>query len=276
MSNPAVVKLQVEKIEGQRVWLDDNFGESIHLHIDDIRIDLTNEEFSNMCDDICAAINELVNVEGFDCNKINPVYLKVMLWDRLTHLRKVKIENVKLSEMIAPGNNRVARLPDSRGVKALNGNTKENDVIRASHHMGQTSQDRLQKVYDSIEKNGYPYNSEYIIMYGDDNVIRDGQHRAACLYKIHGDISVPVMRLYFDDYVLEKIDDIKSGNKFWVRAKYNIDKLVSRVYNSGGITTSLKKAIRKSKSLIKRKLLKMYLWKNRTRIQEVEKVFDNK
>lgn len=205
MSNPAVIKLQQKKIGKTRVWLDDNLGESVHIHIDDIRVDLSLDSFYKICDDISIAINNLVNVTGFDINDVDPVYLETMLWTRLLDLKRVELDNVELSKMLAPGRKGIVPLSESRVVKALNGDTGENDHYRTSHHIGQDSTERLDIIEKSVNKNGYPWNNNYIIMYGSDNIIRDGQHRAGCLYKAKGNITVPVMRLFFENYSKENV-----------------------------------------------------------------------
>ena len=205
MSNPAVVKLSKKTINKSKVWLDDNFGESIHIHIDDFRADITIKEFEQLCHDVGEAVNSLIGVENFDCNKLDPVYFEIALWKRLMKLRSIKIDKAALGDMWAPGKVGIFPLADSRAVRALRGDSKENDEPRYSHHIGQTSQDRLESMNKSIQENGYPLNDQYIVLYGDDNIIRDGQHRAACLYNLYGDKEVPVMRMYFDDYKPENI-----------------------------------------------------------------------
>ena len=201
MSNPAVIKLQRKKISNSTVWLDDNFGEAIHIHIDAIRVDMTNAEFDALYSDLCDAINELVRVDGFDCHCISPVFLEQMLWKMLPQLEAVKIDRVRLKDLVCPAADRTrVPLPESRCVLALSGNESSHEA-RESDLSGQTPQERLDAVYESIKQNGYPYKNEYIILYGDDNnIIRDGQHRAACLWKLYGDTEVPVMRLMFRGY----------------------------------------------------------------------------
>lgn len=204
MSNPAVIKYCKKQIGKYHFWIDDNFGESIHIHIDDIRLDLSHAEFNNLCSDLCIAINKLIEVEGFCCEEIDPVYFEFMLANNILDLQRIKIDNVKLSDMIAPSPKSFKPLPISRCVKALNGNSKENDSsIRHSNLMGQTNFERLDIILKSIKENGYPYDNKYIVMYGDDNIIRDGQHRAACLFHLYGDMDVPVLRFYFKNYVPE-------------------------------------------------------------------------
>lgn len=219
MSNPAVTTLCRTTVSGLPMWMDDNIGESIHLHIGDVRVDLSNKEFSNMYDDICDALNNLVGVEGFDCHYINPVYMEDMLWRNLKHLKKVKVDNVELKKLLCPFYGEYVELPRSRAVRALEGDTKDNDDNRRSHHIGQTSEERLYSLYKSIENNGYPYHGEYIVLYGDDFIIQDGQHRAACLWKLKGDVTVPVLRFYFDNYTdFEKLSNYKK-TKIYYRYK---------------------------------------------------------
>lgn len=201
MSNPAVTPLCNTSIAGIPFWMDDNIGESIHIHIGDVRVDLTNVEFTNLCNDICNALNAMIQVDGFDAHNINPVYFQDMLWKDLSHLKKVEFDSVPLRDMLCPFNGIYQKLPVSRAVRALEGDPKDNNDKRNSHHIGQTSEERLTGLLNSIVEKGYPYNNEYIVMYGNDNVIQDGQHRAACLWHSHGDISVPVMRFYFDNYI---------------------------------------------------------------------------
>ena len=208
MSNPAVVKLDRDHVNKSMVWLDDNFGESIHIHIDDIRVDLTVEEFKSLNDDLGIILNDLLRIDNFDITKIDPVYLSLWLWPRLSKISKIKIDNVNLGDMLVRSmdGKRIEALRNSVEVKALNKETKENDTFkRESNHIGQTDTQRLCGILDSIKQNGYPYDGKYIIMFGDNNLIRDGQHRASCLYYLYGTKDVPVMRIYFDD--------MKSSNK---------------------------------------------------------------
>ena len=44
MSNPAVTKLVRDRIGRLSFWMDDNIGESVHIHLADFRMDMTVEE----------------------------------------------------------------------------------------------------------------------------------------------------------------------------------------------------------------------------------------
>lgn len=273
MSNPAVIELHRTKIGRSRVWLDDNLGESIHIHIDNFRIDLTNDEFDKICKDLLEAINNMVLVEGFDCALLDPVYLQVMLWKDLLHLNAIKTDCAKLGDLIAPGHNGASPLAKSRAVKALCGDTTENDGPRPSHHLGQTSGQRLDEMYNSIKEHGYPWKDQYIILYGDDNIIRDGQHRAACLYTLFGDMEVPVKRFYFDNYQPGKIH-YKTNKLFLTMRKVKV------VFQKARRPEDLYAMLRRKGHVFKEKQRARAIQKNKQRysveLKKLEAIFETK
>lgn len=196
MSNAAVVKLQKKVVAGQTLWMDDNFGESIHIHIDDIRVDLTYRELCDMADNICIAIDELIQVEGFKCSEFDPVFVEQSLWKRISGLEKIVIEKVRLKDLYAGGKH-IRPLAKSRIYKALKGDAKRAKVKRSSDHIGQSAAGRIKEIHESIKDSGYSTDMGYIVVFGNDNIIRDGQHRACALLLEKGDIEVPVMRMFF-------------------------------------------------------------------------------
>lgn len=200
MSNPAVIKLASGKVGKSKVWLDDNYGESIHLHIDDMRVDLTVEEFSNLYSDLCDILNDLVGVENLDFRTIDPTFLSTMLWKELPNIESARLDKVQLVDLLAPFHNKVFKLEDSVGVRALKGDSKIGLGNRKSNLISQTEHERMSELLESVREHGYPYNHHYIILYGDDNIIRDGQHRASCLYYLEGNKEIPVLRLYLRNY----------------------------------------------------------------------------
>lgn len=202
MSNPAVIKLAQGKVGKSKVWLDDNFGESIHLHIDDYRVDMTIQEFSTLYNDACDILNDLVHIENLDFRNIDPVFLSLYLWERIPSIVSAKIDYVYLEDLMAPHNtsNKIYKLSESVGVRALNGDTEESDDYRESHHILQTERERMSAILQSIKVNGYPYNNHYVVVFGNDNIIRDGQHRASCLYYLNGNIQIPILRLGLRNY----------------------------------------------------------------------------
>lgn len=199
MSNAAVVKLQRKRIGKALVWMDDNFGESVHLHIDDYRVDMTCVEFEKLYEDLKVAITDLVEVDGFDCNMFDGVFLEHMLWKYLLDLESITYEEVNLSDLWVWGR-KVKKIPKSRVYKALRGDEKKAKKAVGSDHISQSGKERIAQINDSIETAGYDTNQGYIVVFGDDNVIRDGQHRACALYHQHGDMKVKIMRMQIKGY----------------------------------------------------------------------------
>lgn len=254
MSNPAVTKLVRDDIGNLRFWMDDNIGESIHIHLADFRLDLTVEEIEQLAGELADSMNLLLDIEGFDCKKMDPVFLSLLLAKRLKYLKSVKLDTVRLSELIVNYRNKFGflkynKLTESRAVKALRGDSSENDGARKSHHVGQTSKQRLDTMKQSIEAHGYPYNGQYIILYEDQMLIRDGQHRASCLYVENGDMEIPVLRLYFSD---SKVSEYERN-------------YVKQLFAGIGKLT-LKHTLREMKKLVKCVYFGLIAWKGKVHL----------
>lgn len=107
MSNPGVIELfgfNINNNTGSHNFrVEDNIGEAIHFHFDNIRLDLTVKEFRNFADDMLDAINSLVNVKGFDAKKCDPLFLFEVA-EYLPYLREVRIESIPVKKLIVDTN----------------------------------------------------------------------------------------------------------------------------------------------------------------------------
>ena len=76
MSNPGVITLTEKEISASKSFrVEDNLGESIHFHYNDIRIDLTIKELlyiASVCDE---TIYELVSAENFNLDNFDGDFL---------------------------------------------------------------------------------------------------------------------------------------------------------------------------------------------------------
>ena len=238
MSNPGVVKLAHANVQGQKVWFDDNVGESVHFHMQDFRVDFKIPEFVRVTEELYDVVEDLIGVEGFVIRDYDAVFLEQILISKLPDLEKVVYTKVFIQDMLIPKESKnpmskaCRKLTKSRCVQALNGDDKKANVKRPSDHVNQSGKERLQGILDSIKENGYPYNNNYIVMFNDDNVIRDGQHRAACLYHLYGNIEVPVVRLYFKDnkYSIGYREPLKVTLKKIKKNKWRIRKMLENYY----------------------------------------------
>lgn len=217
MSNPGVLSLaSLEPVGADyRFEIEDNIGEAIHIHYKDIRLDLTVEEFYDIAYQVNEMIDLVVGVEGFSSRDYDPVNL-VGLAACLPDLAKVTEDEVYLADLLIDtydenGKEILAPISESRVLKALNGNSSENDIRRQVNYYDadtatvEENKDRVQYNLDKMKKEGYPNGNERIILFNDSNQIFDGQHRASCLYYLYGNIKVPVRRLWFKDGKYTKI-----------------------------------------------------------------------
>lgn len=207
MSNPGVIQLfgfGFKNSSGNHSFrVEDNIGEAIHFHFDNIRLDLTVKEFRAFADDMSDAITAIVNVKGFDAKKQDPLIL-FDIAEQLPWLREVRIEYMPVKDIIVDtldknGKTVFKYLKHSCVVRALNGDYAEDDMRQQINFIGQDNRQRLFSIFESVKKNGYPFNDEYILLYNDQNIIRDGQHRASAVYVLNPEAIIPIQRWIFQD-----------------------------------------------------------------------------
>lgn len=209
MSNPAVIRLaSLQEIADfpYRFEIEDNIGEAIHIHFRDMRIDLTVEEFQQLANKMREIFVDLVENEKFHIEEYdagNLVQLVRLLIDLKDIIRdEVYLEDILVDTYTEAGEPIYLPLPNSRVVKALAGMSDENDSRRQINYYKpgscelQTNQERIAYNLQQIKTYGYP-NSDELILLRADNTIIDGQHRAACLFYLYGNIRVPVRKLLF-------------------------------------------------------------------------------
>lgn len=202
MSNPAVYALGETSINGNKIRIEDNLGESVHIHIGDFRFSLTVKEFIDMVEQIKKSANELLKLNGLSFEMFDESALD---WDwlyRYEEIEKVEIVDIKIKDLLTKGESSV--LPEiqeivsvkgSRQYKALDNDFRELDRYTEVNQYGISNRKRLESVMKCIKENGYPYDGKYILV-NQYNQIYDGDHRAACLTKILGeDAVIPVMRM---------------------------------------------------------------------------------
>ncbi|WP_188399535.1 hypothetical protein [Sporomusa sp. GT1] len=202
MSNPGVINLaSLVTFDKLNFRVEDNIGEAIHIHFNNIRIDLTIEEFYVFCANITVILDQLIDVPDFSVSDIDPIFLSEM-GSRLLDLERVTWDEVHLSELLIDTKG-VFNLPviksleKSRVFRALNGDTEENSNKKQTNYIGETNSQRLENNFNFVKSNEFNVNKAHITLYNNQNNIRDGQHRASCLYYLYGDIKIPVIRYWF-------------------------------------------------------------------------------
>lgn len=237
MSNPAVIELARTFIGNTEIRLEDNFGEAIHLHFGMLRIDLTVKEFLDIADKMEQCVKELIQAEGFNVSDFDPKFLSYYN-EIFLDLEKVTFDEIRLGDIIALKYNKLPfyrTLDKCRDYKALMGNTKELNAYKSQvNKFGQSNEERLKEMLDSIRENGYPFKGQYIILRNDQNVILDGQHRASCLLFLHGaDYKVPIMRFHFKNNKYN-ISDWHPWRKVLYRKVINTLRTISHKLSGNG------------------------------------------
>lgn len=223
MSNPAVITLAHVRTNLGDFSVEDNIGESIHLHLGDLRCDITVAELERLSEDIAVALEELINVEGFKISNFSKEFLlQLAEIGALSSLDTVEEDMIRISDITIPYTNWMGMLKTksivhSSVIKALRDDPSENDKRTERNFYNQTSQERVLEILESIKQNGYPYGGQKIVLLKGSNRIYDGQHRASCLYFLDGDIDVPVIRLGFSNNRLKDVSQARIILGTWKR-----------------------------------------------------------
>lgn len=210
MSNPGV-KILAKSTNGKgkikRFVLEDNIGESIHLHMDNMRIDFTINEFFQFTQIINESLLNLNILKGYEIGDFDINFLKTAHRD-LNRLVNIKKEKVKIKDLSCVTHfkyrslilEKIQKIHDSPVYNFLRGDKREFINYPQYNYLGVNNEARLTSIINSIEENGYPYQNNYIILFNGQNIIRDGQHRAAILaYRNDENYEVEVLRFYFKD-----------------------------------------------------------------------------
>jgi|GEM_PF-1604707 len=215
MTNPGVIPLVSKQIKQQPFIIEDNIGESIHIHFGNYRVEMTINEFYEFEEQMVCVLNEMVGVSGFNARNFNPIHLYEQI-GMYVDLELVKVDHVNVGELLTAipdndGEEQLQNIKDSKFSQALRGNHSDVQNDKQFNMYGENSKLRFESINESIQQNGYPLNNELIVLHNDGLFIFDGCHRASCILHHYGNITIPVLRLYFKQ------------NKYsdeWVAANY--------------------------------------------------------
>lgn len=241
-NNIGVITLAKDRIDATpifcstRLQIEDNIGESIHIHWRNIRFDYSIKDFNIFCEGIKLALYNLKP-------KIHNVTGKVQLSEGYLHaladlsksIVDAQIEYVNLKDLKI-----IKYVKDEKKVKWITCAIHESPVfsflkgdydnyftyrklVNDQHEHDPMGINHLCK---SLLIYGYPRNNELIVLHGDELYIRDGQHRAAILYFFYGNISIPVVKLKFNDSSKAKINT----SSLSTNQNYSLDYLICKLF----------------------------------------------
>ena len=156
-------------------------------------------EFESICNDIVWFLAQNYNVGDFDLLKIDAMYLEQILGIDLPFIVSAKIEMIQMEDLRNFSVENPCGIPliEGRYYKQISTDSYINYPNHINNFIGQTNEERTRTVLETMKESNYAKNGKYIILYNDSNVIRDGEHRAAALYHLYGNIEIPVLRIKF-------------------------------------------------------------------------------
>lgn len=195
MSNPGVILLAEHKKSGgcfEKLRIEDNLGESVHIHLDDFRIDLTLNEYQSFSELIWQALVELDDLpnELEASNFLSDTYKAVSYQRPILMSKKIKLKELKF---IKRSNwlrffylYKLVNIEQTPQFLFLTGKSKEYVRYPQKNHLGMNNVERLKRrSVGMLDEN----TSAAIIFGNQSSVIRDGMHMCSLLAYKYGVVS---------------------------------------------------------------------------------------
>ena len=192
MSNPAVITLaSISNVSRnlQRLSIEDNIGESVHIHLNNIRLDISISDFLEFASDITAAEEQYWNYKNIDIGYLDP-FFQFRMSRSLVDITHITHEQKRLSTLRVIVShslprigrfNRSTQLRHSPFFRHLSGNFRDIERYQQDGLPNITNKQRLSHIEESIQEYGYPLANDFITLFGSQPLIRDGMHRASVL-----------------------------------------------------------------------------------------------
>lgn len=202
MSNFGVTYLLKVNKGGNRLSIEDNIGEEIHVHFGPMRLMFSNKEFKELSDLSLDYISDVSAISVDVLEKLEPIFLfDLCRRGELTSLKLFDQEYVSLKDLMCPVKNALGiwkhkSIKHSHFLKVLQGKTKKTPYDdNQINYVASNNLMRCQKVLAECRDNK-DICEKYPLFVTAENIIRDGQHRAAALYYLYGpDFKVRVQRM---------------------------------------------------------------------------------
>ena len=101
MSNPGVIVLNSANCRGtnfKRFQVEDNIGESIHIHVDNIRFDFTIEEFLSLSKAIEVCLRDQYLLKDYSLSELDLHFLSEIA-PKLPNFVSITEDRMKISEL---------------------------------------------------------------------------------------------------------------------------------------------------------------------------------
>lgn len=211
MSNPAVCFLATTSFRGVSFRIEDNLGESIHIHYGMIRIVLSIDEFFLLASSIRVAAEQLLELNGIVWDNFDAESLKYEWVDEYTKLASKKCKSVKLDSLFMKESyiqnrsiKRVIPLQESGYVRLLQGDTTDIDYYSEPGKYELSRKEKVEAIGKIIDHEGYPFEQKRILV-NQEGYILDGIKRASYLYYKYGGEE----KVLVDEISLQGLDSVE-------------------------------------------------------------------
>lgn len=199
MSNPGVILLAVHNKRGgcfEKMKIEDNLGESVHIHLDDYRIDLTIKEYQSFSELIWQALVELDDLpnELKDSNFLSDTYRAVSYAKPIVNLKKTKLQSLSFIKRYRWLRffylYSLVKIHQTPQYLYLTGESSGFEAYPQQNNLGITNIDRLKKRSIQLTESSIKDSNCVAVVFGDQSlVVRDGMHMCSILAHKHGPTS---------------------------------------------------------------------------------------
>ncbi len=187
MSNPAVFELARADIAGQKICIEDNIGESIHLHIGLIRIDMTVKEFQKFATTMQEVLNA-VTPKFFDVAEYDAYFIERLAEDLLniSRIEEIFLPLVNLKICYEGEDNKIftVNLTESPAFKYYSGEKIDLEQFENKGDIFQSNSERADKVFTAVKNNP---SKNFVICADESNRIIDGYLTSAAMARLYGE-----------------------------------------------------------------------------------------
>lgn len=133
---------------------------------------------------------------------IDSVFLSRILGVDIPYLKSFEIESMKIENLsfYNPDTGNPVSINEERyycQLINLERDVSINSLSSLSNHIFESNRQRLMASLQSVNNGFYKKRKYYGIVYNDGCMIKDGEHRLACLYFLQGNVEVPILRMKF-------------------------------------------------------------------------------
>jgi hypothetical protein len=206
--NSITYKYEFNEISSIKYKIEIYLDKYISISDNDDKVVMSFSEFDNFKKNINSAFNEKGELFSFKFKSFDLHFLFSMS-DLLPFISSIKIEETRLSYLkcITYSNFegrfnyiKITPIIKTHAFKFLNKKSNEFLNYKQGGHSNLSNEERIIKSLNSIKNNAYPFNNQFIVLFGDQNIIRDGQHRAAILMHLFGlEHKIKVMHIKFNN-----------------------------------------------------------------------------